>query len=290
MTGAADILLAYQPVGPKLLRFISLILRYSSTTFSCLIDNLASAKSIADASLAEHLTVPVFVDVNVGMNRTGISPFEAATFYETCTSLPGIKLQGLHFYDGQIRTKNFEQRTKECDETFIAIDDIIKNLAKKGFKEVIVIAGGSPTFPIHLKRKNVECSPGTFIFWDKSYEALCAEQPFITAALVITRVVSLPDATTLCLDLGHKSIASENELDKRVYFLNAPDLKVKGHSEEHMVVEAREGHPYKPGDVLYGLPFHICPTVALYERGLVIENKAVSTEWKIVARDRKLTV
>ncbi|HEX8357941.1 MAG TPA: D-TA family PLP-dependent enzyme, partial [Segetibacter sp.] len=48
--------------------------------------------------------------------------------------------------------------------------------------------------------------------------------------------------------------------------------------------------PYKTGDVLYGLPFHICPTVALYERAVVIENGKAVAEWKIIARDRKITV
>jgi hypothetical protein len=42
--------------------------------------------------------------------------------------------------------------------------------------------------------------------------------------------------------------------------------------------------------VLYGLPYHICPTVALYERAMVIENNKVSAEWKIIARDRKINV
>ena len=98
----------------------------------------------------------------------------------------------------------------------------------------------------------------------------------------------MPDSTKLCLDLGHKSIASENELLKRVYFLNAPGLIPVSQSEEHLVVEAGEGHTYNIGDVLYGLPFHICPTCALYERAFTIEDQQLTGEWKIVARDRKI--
>ena len=101
-------------------------------------------------------------------------------------------------------------------------------------------------------------------------------------------MISLPDATKLCLDLGHKSIAAENELSRRVYFLNAPELKPIGQSEEHLVVEAGESHSYKTGDVLYGLPIHICPTVALYERATTIVNGKSSGEWKTIARDRRI--
>jgi len=44
------------------------------------------------------------------------------------------------------------------------------------------------------------------------------------------------------------------------------------------------------GDVFYGLPYHVCPTVALYERVFTIENGKVTGEWKTISRDRKLTV
>jgi len=51
MIDAPDVLLAYQPVGPKLQRFIELIKKYPATKFSCLVDNLVSAKSIAEAAI-----------------------------------------------------------------------------------------------------------------------------------------------------------------------------------------------------------------------------------------------
>ncbi|GEO11144.1 D-TA family PLP-dependent enzyme [Segetibacter aerophilus] len=291
IVNAPDVLLAYQPYGPKLQRFISLANKYPATTFSCLVDNLVSATNIAEAAASNGIVIPIYIDINLGMNRTGITPDEdAIDLYDSCTCLKGVQLKGLHGYDGHFRSPDFEQRTKESNEAFLQVEEMKKKLAEKGFAEPIIIAGGSPTFPIHAKRKDVECSPGTFIFWDKGYQTACPEQPFVTAALVVSRVISLPDKNTLCLDLGHKSIASENELGKRVYFLNAPELKFIGHSEEHLVAEVPEGHSYKPGNVLYGLPYHICPTCALYERALVVENHEVVDEWKIIARDRKITV
>ena len=98
----------------------------------------------------------------------------------------------------------------------------------------------------------------------------------------------MPGETKLCLDLGHKSISAENDLHNRVYFLNAPELKFISHSEEHLVVETVTNHSYKMGDVLYGMPIHICPTCALYERAILVKSNEVSGEWKIIARDRKI--
>ena len=72
MSNASDVVLAYQPVGPKLERFIELIKIYSATKFSCLVDNSISAQSISATALKNHLKINVYLDLNVGMNRTGI--------------------------------------------------------------------------------------------------------------------------------------------------------------------------------------------------------------------------
>lgn len=289
--GAEDVLLAYQPVGPKILRFTALIQKYPSTRFSCLVDDSDTAAMMAAVFSANHLEVPVYIDLNVGMNRTGILPGDAASqLYAHCAQIPGIVPVGLHAYDGHIRDIDFEQRRQKCDEAFAKVVALQEKLQGMGFPKPVIVAGGSPTFSIHCRRPGIVCSPGTYIYWDKGYSDLCPEQPFLHAALVVTRVISLIDDTRICLDLGHKSIAAENELTRRVVFLNAPDLKPLGQSEEHLVIDAGPGHGYRPGDIFYGLPIHICPTVALFDRAWTIRNGLVSGIWTNQARDRIISV
>lgn len=291
MCGAPDVLLAYQPVGPKLHRFIAVIQKYPDTRYACLTDHPAAAQEQSEAFAANVLEVPVFIDLNIGQNRTGIAPDDSALqLYAICAALPGIRPVGLQAYDGHLRDADFSARTAVSNVAFSKVETLRDRILEAGYEAPIIVAGGSPTFPIHAAREQVECSPGTFVFWDKGYSDLCPEQDFVPAALVISRVVSLPDATKLCLDLGHKSIASENPIGQRVFFLNAPELIPLSQSEEHLVVDAGPGHTYQPGDVLYGLPFHICPTVALYERAYTVKNSHLTgTDWPIIARDRKIT-
>jgi len=288
MSGAPDVVLAYQPVGPKLKRFVQVTQQYPHTHFACLVDNIPSAQAIAKAFTDAGATIAVYIDLNVGQNRTGITPGDGAVnLYNYCAQASGLSMTGLHAYDGHIRG-TLDERTAAANEAFAKVEAMKEKLRSIGYSDVQIIAGGSPTFPIHAKREAVECSPGTFVFWDKSYLDTCAEQPFQLAALVVTRVVSLPNATQICVDLGHKSVAAENEIGKRVVFLNAPGLKAVSQSEEHLVLDAGEGHTFQPGDVLYGVPIHVCPTVALYERGYTVENGTVNGEWKIIARDRRI--
>ena len=288
---APDVLLAYQPNDPKIGRLLNLVSHYPDTVFACLVDNPATARLLSERAEAANQVLRVYVDLNVGMNRTGVAPDESTlALYKLLDSLPGVTPVGLHAYDGHLRTPDLTTRTADCDAAFRPVLTLQNKLIDNGFTKPIIVAGGSPTFPIHARRPDVECSPGTFIYWDNGYGAMFAEQPFLPAALVVCRVISLPTATTLCLDLGHKSIASEGELVKRVSFLNAPELKLTGQSEEHLMVEAGAGHPYRVGNVLYGLPNHVCPTVALYERAQTVVGGALTDkEWLTVARDRRLT-
>ncbi|MET1056657.1 MAG: D-TA family PLP-dependent enzyme [Pedobacter sp.] len=288
---APDVLLAYQPVGPKIHRFIQLIRDYPDTKFSCLLDNAVSLKAIAAAAAEAGLTVDVFLDLNVGMNRTGIAPDEnAVLLYQQISAEPGVNALGLHAYDGHIHDDSMDVRKEKWQ---LALDGILyvnQEIIAAGLPKPVVVAGGTPTFPLYAAFDDVECSPGTFILWDKGYQDAFAEQEYLTAALVISRVISISGSGTITVDLGHKSVAAENELPRRVYFLNAPQAKFIGQSEEHLVLDAGADNGFEIGDVLYGLPIHICPTVALYGTAALVQDQEISGEWKITARERKINI
>lgn len=290
MAKAPDVLLAYQPVGANVERFLKLMETFPETMFSCLVDNKFSAEQLNIAALAQRLLINIYIDLNVGMNRTGINPKHAAELYDFCAIKEALNPIGLHAYDGHIHESDLEIRKQLWHASFMQVKTVSNAIIKKGFDRPKIIAGGTPTFPFYAEQKDVECSPGTFIYWDEGYQQHFLEQPFLTAALLASRVISMPDATKICLDAGHKSMASESDLQHRIKFLNAPNLKLISQSEEHLVAEAGENHQYKIGDILYGLPYHICPTVALHQFGITIENHEITGSWETIARNRKITL
>jgi D-serine deaminase-like pyridoxal phosphate-dependent protein len=288
--GAKDILLAYQPVGPKAQRLMELIRHYNDVVFSCLVDHITTVENLSVLAQQNGIELPVYIDLNLGTNRTGMAPGEEAeALYARIENTDGIRIKGFHAYDGHFRNPDFNERKAACDLAFAPVEAMVESLKENGYADPEIIAGGTPTFPIHLQRQNVVCSPGTFVYWDAGYGQVLPEQPFKPAALVVTRVISLPAKGLVTVDLGHKSIASENPLPNRVRFLNAKSLEPVSQSEEHLVLKTDDDHQFKPGDVLYGVPFHICPTVALYERAQAIRNQELAEEWIIKARDKKLT-
>lgn len=291
IAGAGDVLLAYQPVGPNIRRFLTLIRKYPRTGFSCLVDHAGAAGAIAGSALQEELEVPVWLDLNVGMNRTGILPgHDALQFYLELSRQSGLTVKGLHAYDGHIHAPSLPLRREQWNTAWEQVSWLNQAIFGAGLKRPLIVAGGTPTYPFYAALPEIECSPGTFVLWDKGYQEAFAEQDYLPAALVMSRVVSLTSADSITVDLGHKSVAAENPLDRRVFFLNAPAAVPVSQSEEHLVLHVPAGHGFNIGDVLYGLPVHICPTVALYSSATTLAGGRAVERWKIIARERKISV
>lgn len=289
--GAEDVLLAYQPVGPHVARFVALATKYQNCRFSCLADHRNALTNLSLAAVASHLRLDVLVDLDVGQHRTGIEPGDhALELYRMASHLPGVRASGLHAYDGHLHDTDLAARTTACEVAFAGVELLQRRLAEHGLEVPRLVAGGTPTFPIHAQRRpDAELSPGTSVLWDAGYAKKLPDLAFLPAAVLLTRVVSKPTPDRLCLDLGHKAVASEMA-PPRVIFLNLPDATPVGHNEEHLIVETPHAEAFPIGAPVYGIPWHVCPTVALHEYVQVVEGGRVTREWHVAARARRLTV
>jgi D-serine deaminase-like pyridoxal phosphate-dependent protein len=308
-SGAAEVLLAHQPVGPKVGRLVQLARQFPKTLFSTIVDDAGAVHSLSAACAQAQVSVEVLLDIDCGMHRTGIEPGpKAVELYQQLATRPGLKPGGLHAYDGHIRESDPVRRAEICQAALAPVRALREELCKAGLPVPRLVAGGTPTFPVHARQPDVECSPGTCVFWDAGYAAKCPDMDFLNAALVLTRVVSKPGGNRLCLDLGLKAIASENP-PPRVIFLNLPGATAVSHSEEHLVVETELAGQIELGSCLYGVPWHVCPTVALYSEAVVVRShreiiasptpaatgiswgeSQARERWEVLGRNRRLTV
>lgn len=287
--GATDILLAAQLLGPNPLRFVALMIEFPYVAFSTLADDAGAIAGLAQAALASGLTIDVLLDLDVGMHRTGIAPGPAAqALYRTLAATPGVRPGGLHAYDGHLRQRDAAERTAAADAAYAGVAAFKDELERAGLPVPRVVCGGTPTFPAHARRPGVECSPGTCVLWDAGYASGLPDLDFQNAAVLLTRVISRPASNRLCLDLGHKAVASEMP-PPRVVFPALPEAQAVGHSEEHLVLETPRAAEFPVGSVIFGIPWHICPTVALHDRVLVVRSGRIADEWPVSARARRLT-
>lgn len=287
---APDILLAMQPIGPNAERFAELIKQFPESQFSTLVDNTSMLSILGEVAKIHNLPIHLWVDINNGMNRTGIAPDKKALeLYTLLHEHPNLVAEGLHVYDGHLRNPNPKIRETDCNTAFEPVQLLQKNIEAQGIPSPKIVAGGSPTFPYHCKRKNVDASPGTTLLWDVGYGELFQEMDFLPAAVLLTRILSKPTTGILCFDLGHKSIAPEMPFP-RVNFLDLEHSKQISQSEEHLVVVFDDLTIPELGDVHYAIPKHICPTVAKYDTLTVVKDGEVIDHWKVSARNHKMTI
>lgn len=286
--GAKHILIAHQLVGPKIGRFFSLIVHFPKVKFSTILDNIDSMRILDRLASERQLKVEFYIDINSGMNRSGITL--GSHLDALLAEIPNCKslfFKGFHVYDGHLRQPNFETRKNKVEEEFKAVENLFSKLKIKN-PNLQLICGGTPSFTAHLSANERVCSPGTCVFWDWGYGDKLIEQPFKFACLVVTRVISKPTEGILTIDMGHKSVGAENPIHKRIKFLNLSDYELLSQSEEHGVLKIKDWDNFKVGDVLFGVPYHICPTINLHDEVSIIRNRNKAAIWQITARKRKI--
>lgn len=287
MAGAKDVLLCYQLSDTKAKRFDALREKYPKTLFSALVDNRQSAGMLSDFFTKNPIAV--FIDINVGMDRTGIKTNQAFEYIADIKDFKGLIIKGLHAYDGHVHASEIKTRKHQTDVIFHEVSALRKLVEELLNKKLVLVIGGSPSFPFYAKQKEVECSPGTIFFWDAGYGSSFSELPFTPAAIILTRIISIIDHKTMCFDLGTKATASDPP-QPRVDILGLEGGTIVDQFEEHLVVSVPDTSIYKVGEPFLAIPYHICPTVNLYEELNIIENGAVSDTWKVLARNRKITI
>jgi D-serine deaminase-like pyridoxal phosphate-dependent protein len=292
--GAADVLLAYPLVGPNCGRMARLVRAFPKCRFSVIADHPVAIDALASAMRAEGQTVEVLLDLDVGQHRTGVAPgAEAVALYEQIDRSPGLKAGGLHVYDGHNNQESFVERQAAALTQLEPVLALRGALEKKGLATPRLVLGGTPTFPVYarLDLPGLECAPGTCFLNDHGYGSRFADLGgFTPAALLLTRVVSRPTPTRLTLDLGYKAVASDPPAGKRLALLDVPAYEPILHNEEHFVIETPAAEKFRPGDEIFAVPAHVCPTCAMHRSAYVIAGGRLAGTWDIVARDRVLTV
>lgn len=293
--GAKDIVFAYSLVGPNIARFVNLARRYPDVSFKPLVDHPGPTEALNRALKGAGLTAEVLLDLDVGMGRTGITPgADALALYRQIAESKGLVPAGLHLYDGQSHQCEPAERGRAVDLVWESAASFVRALESEGLPVPRLVCGNSPTFPrwadLASRDARIECSPGTFFLNDWNYFRDFTDLPFPPAAVLLTRVVSVPRPGRITLDLGYKAVSPDSPVAKRVRLLELPDAQLILQNEEHLVIESPAASRFEPGDLLLAWPGHICPTVALHKELIVVENGRVTGTWAVVARDRVLGV
>lgn len=291
--GVRDIVLAYNPVGPNIGRVVRFAKKFSTTKLAVTADHPAPVAQLGAAATAANVQIAVLVDIDSGQHRTGLPAGpQALELYQTIVATKGLVPGGLHLYDGQNHQTDAAARREAVMACWEPARKLRDELVAKGLSVPRILAGGTGSFPIFasLNDPALELSPGTIVFHDAGYREIFPDLNFTPAALLLTRVISRPTPNRVTLDLGYKAVASDPPAGKRLYFPDLPDAVAVLQNEEHLVLETSRAGEFEPGDELFAIPRHVCPTSALHKSVYVIAGGKLSETWDVVARDRVLSI
>jgi len=292
-TGVKDIVLAYNIVGPNLGRTVQFVERFPDATLCVTADHALPIRQLGEAMSRAGRSVDVLLDIDTGQHRTGVGAGGAAReLYGQIVDTAGLNPGGLHAYDGHNHQADVDERRVAVDQCWKETLDLRDELVSQGWPVPRIVAGGTGSFPLYAEKDEpaLELSPGTLVFHDAGYRDMFPDQNFVPAALILTRVVSLPTSDRVTVDLGYKACAADEPMGSRVEFPDLLDARQVLQDEEHLVLQTDRASEFAPGDELLAIPRHICPTSALHKQVHVVSNGRVVGRWDVVARDRCLTI
>jgi D-serine deaminase-like pyridoxal phosphate-dependent protein len=298
--GAADVLLAYSVIGANARRTLDIAEDFPRTRFSVLVETLQQAASWRGTSAG------VFIDINPGMNRTGIAQERVVEIVALAQQL-GRHFRGLHYYDGHMSAFTLSDRERYVHKGYDQLLEIASELKKTGIQVGELITSGTPATPFALTYPAFgsgaflhRVSPGTVVFNDTtSLEQLPSEYGYVPAGVVLSTIVSHPTPRYITCDGGHKSVSADAGVPT-CSILGKPDLRPLKPSEEHLPIESLSDDSIPSiGEKLYLVPRHICPTVNNFDQALFVVDGRVRAVEPVTARghetpmaltDRKVAV
>ncbi len=281
--GAEDVLLAFAVTGANARRTVDIARQFPGTHVSVLIESAQQLGRWAASGIG------IFIDVNPGMNRTGIGQDRIADIC-ALAQLTGGAFRGIHYYDGQIAAEEARNREAVAWAGYDRLIEIVKALEMADLKASEVITSGTPAAPYALSHAGLgagsfqhRISPGTVIYNDMTSLEQLPGLGYVAAALVLSTVISHPAPGQFTCDAGHKSVSADS---------GVPTCRIVGHdgftplrpSEEHLPVSSGSGEVPKVGSHLYLMPRHVCPTVNNFDEALIIAGGEVRGLERVTAR------
>jgi D-serine deaminase-like pyridoxal phosphate-dependent protein len=290
-SGATDVLLAYPVMGANARRARQIAAEFPAARISALAENESQLHQWRGSKIG------IFVDLNSGMNRTGVeqnhSDQVVALVLAICNL--GLEFRGLHFYDGHLGGMQEPERTRVAHAGYDSLIKIIAALETDHLRVPELITAGTPAMPCSLSYAPFRTghfthrvSPGTVVYNDASSLAdLPSSYGYAPAVLALTRVVSHPRPGIITCDAGHKSVSADAGIPTCVV-VGHPELTPLAPSEEHLPVSVKDDSSGPQiGETLFLLPRHICPTVNNFDDALVVHDGQVLSVEPVSARGRE---
>lgn len=291
--GASDVLLAYPAVGANAKRASEIAIEHTDVRFSALVENREQIAWWRGSNAG------LFIDVNPGMDRTGIEQNRVEEVVRVAREIrdAGLGFRGLHYYDGHLSKYEMAEREVTAHRGYDRLMEIVAAFDEEKIAIEEIITAGTPAFPCALSYKSFigagfihRVSPGTIVYSDcTSLAQLPGEWGYRPAAVVVSTVVSQPTRNRITCDGGHKTVSADSGLPTCAVIGRA-DLIPARPSEEHLPIDMTGTDSPAVGDIIYLVPRHVCPTVNNFDHAIIVEDNRIIAVERVTSRGREAPI
>jgi D-serine deaminase-like pyridoxal phosphate-dependent protein len=287
--GVARILLTSPVVQPRHYRDLAALHR-DGLALMVVIDELSQVAKWS-AAIADAPPLPVLVDIDIGMGRTGVrSPEDAVAIARAVSASKALSYRGVQGYSGMIQHINdYDERRETYGRQLDGLEKVLAALTRSSFAPEIVSGGGTGSFAIDVERRlYTECQVGSYIFMDVEYNEVTLfrdrPNPYLTSLFLRTTVISANTPGQVTINAGFKSLATDGPL-AHIMPPSGPGYSYKLYGDEYGRIVLAEG-AQRPaiGSIVDLMTPHCDPTVNLHDCYHVFEGDRLVDIWPIVAR------
>jgi 3-hydroxy-D-aspartate aldolase len=284
--GVRDVFVSNEVVGAaKIARLAGLA---AMARISVCVDDGATIAPLGAAATAAGGTLTVFVEVDVGGRRCGVTPEQAPALADAIAKTPGLAFGGLQAYHGGAQhIRDVQARRAAVRSAADSAQRAVEALEAAGIACPLVTGGGTGTLEIDLEEPvwgELQC--GSYVFMDADYlrnpdMGDGAPDRFRPALFVLTTVMSVARPGQVVVDAGHKAAAIDSGLPT---VHGRSGMTYTGASDEHGQIALTDGAAAGLGDRLMLVPGHCDPTVNLHDWFVGVRGGRVERVWPVAAR------
>jgi D-serine deaminase-like pyridoxal phosphate-dependent protein len=282
--GITDILIAHLVVGPSKVGRLAALQKQADVKVT--VDHPEHLAQLSEAAQAAGVSIGVLVDVDLGMNRTGVpTGKDALALCRQVSASAGLRFDGLMGYEGHTLL------IADPTEKRVAIASAIAKLLEArelvetaGHACRIISAGGSGSYQYTADIAGItEIQAGGGIFACQYYSRMCQVEGHIPAIRVLATVVSRPARDRAVLDIGQKSVS---QYQTPPVLLDYPDCRVTGLSAEHAIISVDSQNGLPIGEKVQVVPGYSDFTFVLHDRALGLRRGRVEAVWDLLGRGK----
>jgi D-serine deaminase-like pyridoxal phosphate-dependent protein len=235
--------------------------------------------------------LPVLVDVDLGMGRTGArSAREAVAIARGVAGAASLAHAGVQAYSGRVQhIERYGERRRVYLDQIQRLAAALRALDAAGLGAKIVSGGGTGTFAIDLEHGlYTESQAGSYLFMDVEYNDVELfpgwRNPYSTSLLMRTSVLSANVPGQVTINAGFKCFATDGP-EPRLHGALARAARYEFFGDEYGRVVLRKGRRApKVGEYIELVTPHCDPTVNLHDFYHVLAGDTLIDIWPIDAR------